>query len=153
MTNAFKKLLKKELGDRKYYNYFAVYKKLDQLCKEKGEKIDSFAVYEDIYEWLKEKEGAALKQKHQQLGETLQRVFQICNHYSFILITYFVSSMLIILAGKVPIVNLYCILALSAAFLYKTYEFVVNKYSYLDAYIIIAYKAALEQLLSEKLEQ
>lgn len=153
MTNAFKKLLKKELGERKYYNYFAEYKRQDQLRKEKGEKIDSFAVYEDIYEWLKEKEGAALQQKHQQLGDTLQRVFRICNHYYFILITYLVSAFLIMFAGKVPTVNLYCILALSVAFLYKTYEFVVNKYSYLDAYIIIAYKAALEQLLSEKLEQ
>ena len=45
--------------------------------------------------------------------------------------------------------NAISIVVISGAFLYKTYEFVINKYSYLDAYIIIAYKAALEKLLSE----
>lgn len=149
MTSAFKKLLKKELGERKYYDYFAEYKRLDELHKEKGQKVNSFAVFDDIYEELKQKERATLQQKHKQLGDTMQKVFLICNHYCFILITYLVAAFCIMIAGKVPIVNFYCILALSVAFLYKTHEFVINKYSYLDAYIIIAYKAALEKLLSE----
>lgn len=150
MLNAFKTLLKKELGNSKYMDYFEEYRRMDQLRKAKGEKIQIGGVYDAIYEDLKDAEHDALLEKQKRLRETMMMVFQICRHYTLIVFTYLVASLVIIFWGDNVVVDLLCILALSGVFLYKTYEFVVNKYSYLDAYIIIAYKAALEKCIKEK---
>lgn len=149
MLNEFQSFLKKELGSTKYRDYFAEYKKMDQMRRINGDKISIGRVYEDIYAELKKSEFMILLQKQQRLKETMTIVFRICRHYIFVVATYVLASMMIIFFGKNIPVNVFCVMGMSAAFLYKTYEFVVNKYSYLDAYIIIAYKAALEKCLSE----
>lgn len=152
MASAFKKLLTKELGQRKYQDYFAEYKRLDEIRKKRGDSIDSFAVFDDIYEDLKESERDTLQQKYNRLRNTMTRVFRICRHYMFVLVTYVVAAVAIMTMGENPQVNLCCVIALSLLFCYKTHEFAVNKYSYLDAYILIAYKAALEKCLLEQEE-
>lgn len=149
MLNEFQSFLKKELGSTKYRDYFAEYEKMDQMRRVNGGKISIGSVYEDIYAELKKSEFMILLQKQQRLKETMAIVFRICRHYIFVVATYVIASLVIIFFGGNTAVNVLCILGLSAAFLYKTYEFVVNKYSYLDAYIIIAYKAALEKCLNE----
>lgn len=149
MLNEFQSFLKKELGSTKYRDYFAEYKKMDQMRRINGDKISIGRVYEDIYAELKKSEFMILLQKQQRLKETMTIVFRICRHYIFVVATYVLASMMIIFFGKNIPVNVFGVMGMSAAFLYKTYEFVVNKYSYLDAYIIIAYKAALEKCLSE----
>lgn len=149
MLNIFQKLLKEELGLSKYKDYLEQYTKMDQMRKKNGEKIKISGVYEDIYESLKEIGIEDLLRKQQRLKDTMMTVFLICKNYIFVVAAYVIAALLIIYRGVDMSVNFGCVLVLSAAFLYKTYEFVVNKYSYLDAYIIIAYKAALEKLLSE----
>lgn len=150
MLNEFQSFLKKELGNAKYRDYFAKYEKMDEMRKINGGKISIGSVYEDIYAELKKSEILTLLQKQQRLKETMALVFRICKHYIFVVATYVIASLVIMFWGENATVNIFCILGLSAAFIYKTYEFVVNKYSYLDAYIIIAYKAALEKRLSEE---
>lgn len=149
MLNEFQTFLKKELGNTKYRDYLEEYEKMDRMRKVNGGKISIGGVYEDIYTELKKSEIMILLQKQQRLKETMAVVFRICRHYIFVVATYVIASLVIMFLGGNPAVNMFCILTMSAAFLYKTYEFVVNKYSYLDAYIIIAYKAALEKCLSE----
>ena len=152
MSGAFKKLLLKELGHRKYEDYFAEYKRLDEIRKEKGDHINCLAVFDDIYEGLKENGKDTLQQKYNRLRSTMARVFRICKHYMFVLLTYVAAALIIIWAGENPQLNLLCVVVLSILFCYKTHEFAVNKYSYLDAYILIAYKAALERRLLEQEE-
>ena len=150
MLNEFQTFLKKELGNAKYRDYFAKYEEMDEIRKSKGGEISIGSVYEEIYAELKKSEILTLLQKQQRLKETMAMVFRICRHYIFVVATYVIASLVIMFLGENSVVNIFCILTMSAAFLYKTYEFVVNKYSYLDAYIIIAYKAALEKRLSEE---
>lgn len=149
MRSAFQKLLKQELGCVKYQNYMMEYEKMDQLRKEEGTKIQINGVFEDIYNSLKENESMMLMEKYARLKETMTDVFHICRHYLFVMITYVVAAIVIVFMGGNSFINLCCVAGLSVAFLYKTYEFVINKYSYLDAYLIIAYKAALEKRLKE----
>ena len=149
MSSAFKKLLTKELGAAKYKNYFSEYQKLDEIRKKKGDKINTTVVFDDIYEELKQSGIECLQEKQKRLKETMMTVFHICRHYMFVLFTYLLAVVVIMLYGEFPMLNAISIVVISGAFLYKTYEFVINKYSYLDAYIIIAYKAALEKLLKE----
>lgn len=149
MVNVFQDLLKKELGQKKYEDYFSQYRHMEQLRRVQGEKINSTKICNEMYESLRKTDWIDLKQKQRRLKETMLTGFQITKNYVFVFLAYLLGSIIIMGYGQVPMVNLVCMLILSCAFLYKTYEFVVNKYAYLDAYIILAYKSALEKVLRE----
>lgn len=149
MLNVFKSLLRKELGKKKYQDYFLQYQRMDQMCRKCGEKIKISVVYEDIYENLLGSEPSTLLEKQKRLRDAMITGFQICQHYVFVIGVYVLAMALILFGTPLNAVSLGGIVVISLAFLYKTYEFAVNKYSYLDAYIIIAYKAALEKRISE----
>lgn len=149
MVNVFQNLLKKELGKKKYEDYFSQYRHMEQLCRSHGEKINSTKICNDMYETLRKTEWNILKEKQKRLRDNMMLVFQISRNYVFVFIAYLLGAVVIMGYGEVPSVNIICMSVLSCSFLYKTYEFIVNKYAYLDAYIIIAYKSTLEKVLRE----
>lgn len=145
MINAFEGLLRQELGNSKYVDYLRKYQKMEQLRRTKGEMIKISDVSEEIYEGLKEKDINVLLQMQSRLKDTIMLVLRLSKHYIFIVITYFLALAIIFSLGEVTYINTITSVILTIAFFYKTYEFLVNKYSYLDAYIVIAYKTALEK--------
>lgn len=149
MINAFEGLLRKELGNSKYVDYLRKYQKMEQLRRTKGERIKIADVSEEIYEGLKEKDISVLLQMQSRLKDTIMLVLKLSKHYIFIVITYFLALAFIFSLGEVAYINMVTSVILTIAFFYKTYEFLINKYSYLDAYIVIAYKTALEKRLQE----
>lgn len=149
MINAFEGLLRQELGNSKYVDYLRKYQKMEQLRRTKGEMIKISDVSEEIYEGLKEKDINVLLQMQSRLKDTIMLVLRLSKHYIFIVITYFLALAIIFSLGGVAYINTITSVILTIAFFYKTYEFLVNKYSYLDAYIVIAYKTALEKRLQE----
>ena len=149
MINAFEGLLRQELGNSKYVDYLRKYQKMEQLRRTKGEMIKISDVSEEIYEGLKEKDITVLLQMQSRLKDTIMLVLRLSRHYIFIVITYFLALAIIFSLGEVTYINTITSVILTIAFFYKTYEFLVNKYSYLDAYIVIAYKTALEKRLQE----
>lgn len=149
MINAFEGLLRQELGNSKYVDYLRKYQKMEQLRRTKGEMIKISDVSEEIYEGLKEKDINVLLQMQSRLKDTIMLVLRLSKHYIFIVITYFLALAIIFSLGEVAYINTITSVILTIAFFYKTYEFLVNKYSYLDAYIVIAYKTALEKRLQE----
>ena len=122
---------------------------MEQLRRTKGEMIKISDVSEEIYEGLKEKDINVLLQMQSRLKDTIMLVLRLSKHYIFIVITYFLALAIIFSLGEVTYINTITSVILTIAFFYKTYEFLVNKYSYLDAYIVIAYKTALEKRLQE----
>lgn len=150
MLNEFKSFLKKELGGSKYRSYFEEYQKMDRMQKKGGEKIKLQSVYDEIYADLRAREEELLLEKQKRLREAMISVFQICRHYTLVVITYILAALTIVFFGPNVAIDFFSVITLSIVFLVKTYQFVVNKYSYLDAYIVIAYKAALEKCLSER---
>jgi hypothetical protein len=149
MINAFEGLLRQELGNSKYVDYLRKYQKMEQLRRTKGEMIKISDVSEEIYEGLKEKDINVLLQMQSRLKDTIMLVLRLSKHYIFIVIMYFLALAIIFSLGEVAYINTITSVILTIAFFYKTYEFLVNKYSYLDAYIVIAYKTALEKRLQE----
>lgn len=149
MINAFEGLLRQELGNSKYVDYLRKYQKMEQLRRTKGERIKIADVSEEIYEGLKEKDISVLLQMQSRLKDTIMLVLKLSKHYIFIVITYFLALAFIFSLGEVAYINMVTSVILTIAFFYKTYEFLINKYSYLDAYIVIAYKTALEKRLQE----
>ena len=149
MINAFEGLLRQELGNSKYVDYLRKYQKMEQLRRTKGEMIKISDVSEEIYEGLKEKDINVLLQMQSRLKDTIMLVLRLSKHYIFIVITYFLALAIIFSLGEVTYINTITSVILTIAFFYKTYEFLVNKYSYLDACIVTAYKTALEKRLQE----
>lgn len=150
MSSVFRKLISKELGEYSYHKYFRCYQKLIEEKKYNNRELQNEEIYNDIYEKLKESEVTDLQKRLERLLSAMCEALGINKNYSFAVIFYLVAVAFIILQGLLPVVTIVSILAMSVCFLYKTYEFVVNKYCYIDAHIIIVYKAVLDQLLHQK---
>ncbi len=150
MSSIFRKLISKELGEYSYHKYFRCYQKLIEEKKYDNRELQNEEIYNDIYEKLKENEVADLQERLERLLGAMCESLGINKSYSFAVVFYFLSVAFIIIQGLLPIVTIAAIAAMSVCFLYKTYEFVVNKFCYIDAHIVIVYKAVLDQLLRQK---
>lgn len=145
MTGVFKQLIKKEFGTKKYELYSKSIRSglRDSVMKNKE-------VYNDIFHYLQQQDDKLIGVMQQRLNASILATFRISKHYIFVLLAYLAACFFLILQGLVPLVTTVAIIVLSLCFISKTYEFVVNKYCYIDAQIILAYKMALEKILLGK---
>lgn len=65
-------------------------------------------------------------------------------------VVYVAVSLFLIALGMPVWITLVSLGLLSICFLIKSFEFIENKYCYIDAHIILVYKEVLEQLLLKK---
>ena len=63
------------------------------------------------------------------------------------LMFYLFSSIYLIFKDLHPELTLISLTLMSVCFVYKTYEFVVNKFCYVDAHIALVYKAVLDRII------
>ena len=62
-------------------------------------------------------------------------------------IAYLAASIFLLVRGLNPAITIVALSLMSVCFIIKTYEFVVNKYCYVDAQIVLVYKAVLEKII------
>lgn len=145
MTSVFKKLIRREFGEKSYNNYFDYYhKNID------NQSIDNKEVFDDIYKKLKECDTNTILSMHERLSEALLSSFRISRSYLLVPITYFIAVLFLLAYGTQPIIAVPAVIIVSICFVMKSYEFIVNKYCYIDARIILVYKSVLEVLLLGK---
>lgn len=149
MTSKFKKLIHKEFGKDSYERYFRSFQKKLTERRSLEKKVENEDVYRELYITLRRKEAAVLQKMAHRLEETMSEALMISRSYLWTFLFYLVASLFLIAMELHPWATLPALILISAAFIYKTYEFVVNKYCYIDAYIILVYKAALERVLQE----
>lgn len=147
MTSVFKRLISRELGEAKYNKYFICYQKLILDKKYDSRNFDNKEIYEDIYNNLKDKDAVILKSMLERLLDTMCLALKISKTYFIAFIVYLTASGFLIFQGMIPLITIVGLVAMSFCFIYKTYEFVVNKYCYIDAHIILVYKSVLDRLL------
>ena len=144
MFNVLKKTLRKELGQKKYEQYAQFIK---QNLREA--KTDNAEIFNDIYVTLKNKDEKKLEEMQERLNESLLNAFYVNKNYvgafiaylaAFVMICSFVAQMY-----AVPL-----LLFISAMFLVKTYEFLVNKFCYVDAHMVLIYKSVLDRIRAER---
>lgn len=142
MMSVFKKLIRNELGDNKYNRYF-------QYLQDgfRSKNLENKEVYEDIYKELKDSDIESIAHRHDRLNETMLLAFRINKTYVYSFIAYVICSSVLIARNMPTIVAVPALLALGVAFLYKTYEYVVNKYCFIDAQMVLVYKAVLEHII------
>jgi hypothetical protein len=141
MASVFKKLISRELGENNYNKYFFVCQKSIQ-----NKAFDSKEIYNDIYEILKSKDKRSIKKMQERLNDAMILAVKISRTY-FVAFLFYLGACLFLLARDMELVIAIGSLSLiSVCFLVKTYEFLINKYCFIDAQIVLVYKSVLDRM-------
>lgn len=150
MTSIFRRLLHKEFGEESYNRFFFSFQKKMEEKKTLERRIENEDIYNELCEILKEKDQSVLEKMEMRLSEAMYNTVKISKSYLWAFLFYLVSALFLIALRLHPVVTLAALVLMSVCFLYKTCEFVINKYCYIDAYIILVYKAALEKVIQRR---
>lgn len=153
MSSVFKKLITKELGASRYNKYFFCYQKLIIEKKYDSTKLSNKEIHDDMYNTLKDRDIVTLQKMLERLLDCMHLALSISKQYMFILFAYVLTIVLILSQGFLWWITACSIAALSIAFVYKTIEFIVNKYCFIDAHIILVYKSVLDELILSRAKQ
>lgn len=153
LSSVFKKLITKELGASRYNKYFFCYQKLIIEKKYDSTKLSNQEIHDDMYNTLKDRDIVTLQKMLERLLDCMHLALSISKQYMFILFAYILTIVLILSQGFLWWITVCSIATLSIAFIYKTIEFIVNKYCFIDAHIILVYKSVLDELILYRAKQ
>ncbi len=148
--NVFRKCLRREFGENQYGMYVLMcQEQLDQQREQEEINLDGKAVYQDMYEHVMKMEKDEINERKEALMMTLVKAFQIGRQFWFVFLFYLMASFFLIALGLQPVVTYVGLILMGMCFLYKIYEYVSNKYCFVDAYLVMVYKTALEKAASQ----
>jgi len=142
VSNVFKKLISEELGEVNYRRYFAFVKKSIET-KNSNNQI----IFNDMYEKLKYRDFKSIAKMHNRLNDTMLLAFRINKNFFTAFIVYLAASIYLIAKDVRPELTIIALILMTICFLYKTYEFICNKFCYIDAQIVLVYKAVLDRII------
>lgn len=142
MTNVFKKLISKELGEVNYHRYSSFVKK-----SVVNRANDSQTIFNDMYEKLKYRDLKSITKMHNRLNETMLLAFRISRNFIFAFLFYLGATIFVIAKSIQPELTIISLVLMNVCFIYKTYEFLANKFCYIDAQIVLVYKAVLDRII------
>lgn len=143
MFNVLKKTLQKELGRIKYEQYA---KSIKQNIREA--KTDNADIFNDLYKILCERDEKNLEEMQERLNTSLLDAFQVSRMYLWAFIAY-LAAFVVIASYVIQMYAIPLLLFISVMFLVKTYEFLVNKFCYVDAHLILIFKSVLDKIRAE----
>ncbi|MDF2801246.1 MAG: hypothetical protein K0S61_1149 [Anaerocolumna sp.] len=141
MSSVFKKLISREFGENNYNKYFFV-------CQKglHNKILDNKEIYNDIYEKLKNKDKTVIEKMQGRLNDSIMLTLRISKTY-FLYFIYVLGAIFFLITKQInPFILSVSIIAIVVVFLAKTYEFIVNKYCFIDAHIVLIYKTVLEKM-------
>lgn len=147
MFNVLKKTLRSEFGRAKYEQYA---KSIKQNIREA--KADNSEIFNDLYEMLHEKDEKRLEEMQERLNTSLLDAFQVSRIYFWAFIAY-LAAFAVIASYVIQKYAVPLLLFISVMFLIKTYEFLVNKFCYVDAHLVLIYKSVLDKIRGERRRQ
>lgn len=147
--NVFRKRLRAEFG-KKVYRHFVC------LCREELEQRNNKVpeeqivrnekvVYLEMCRQIQCLTKEEIEKKKERLAGTLMDAFRIARQFGFVFVFYVVASMILAAMGLDSRVTNISLALMGVCFLYKVYEFVCNRFCFVDAYLMMLYKSALEQ--------
>ena len=144
MFNVLKKTLRREFGRVKYEEYA---QSIKQNIREA--KTDNSKIFNDLYVILQQKNEKTLEEMQERLNTSLLGAFQVSKNYLWAFVAY-LAAFVIICSYVIQLYAIPLLLVISGAFLLKTYEFLVNKFCYVDAHMVLIYKSVLDKIRSER---
>ena len=144
MLNVLKKTLRSEFGRAKYEQYA---RSIKQNIKEA--KTDNSEIFNDLYATLEKKDEKLLEEMQERLNTSLLDAFWVSRTYLWAFVAY-LAAFVIIASYVLQMYAVPLLLFISAMFLVKTYEFLVNKFCYVDAHLVLIYKSVLDKIRVER---
>lgn len=142
MTNVFKKLIRRELGEVNYHRYSSFVRKNIE-----NRRSDSQKIFDDMYDKLKYRDIQSIAKMHNRLNDTMLLAFRITKNFMFTILFYLMASIYLVMRPMVPELTVIALILINISFIYKVFEFVSNKFCYIDAQIILVYKAVLDRII------
>lgn len=142
MASIFHKLISREFGENIYYKYFYV---CQRSLQEKF--FDSEEIYQDIYKRVERRDKGDIKKMQKRLNESLVIAVRIIKTYIIFVIYVLAAVLYLVTMGMNLLVTAAGIILISLVLLQKTYEYIINKYCYIDAQIVLIYKNVLDKML------
>ncbi len=102
-------------------------------------------VYSEMCEQLQSLTKEEIEKKKERLAGTLMDAFRIARQFSFVFVFYVIASLILAVMGLDARVTNVSLVLMGICFLYKVYEFICNRFCFVDAYLMMLYKTALEQ--------
>ena len=100
-----------------------------------------------MYEKLKYRDFKSIAKMHNRLNDTMLLAFRINKNFFTAFIVYLAASIYLIAKDVRPELTIIALILMTICFLYKTYEFICNKFCYIDAQIVLVYKAVLDRII------
>ena len=100
-----------------------------------------------MYLRLKDKDLESLNKMMKSLSDAMFYVLRISKTFKITVGVYILGILLLLLLGVGFWIGFASIAVMTVAFVYKVYEFIVNKYCFIDAHIVIIYKSVLDRLI------
>lgn len=147
MGNVFRKLIRKELGEVNYLRYSTFIKKSIDNNNINERINDSQIIFNDMYEKLKYRDFNSISKMHKRLNDTMLLALRISRNFIFAFLVYLMATLYLLLKPMNPELATISVILVNICFIYKIYEFIANKFCYVDAQIILVYKAVLDKLI------
>lgn len=142
MSNVFKRLIRRELGEKNYHRYSSFVKKNIE-----NRRADSQMIFDDMYDKLKYRDIKSISKMHNRLNDTMLLAFRISRHFFFTLLFYFIASSYLVMRPMSFELTVISLTLVTICLIYKIFEFVSNKFCYIDAQIVLVYKAVLDRII------
>lgn len=157
MTSEFRKLLSREFGVDEYNAYFDYANRMFQREKArlkdtetailKEETMLKTLVFRNMEVILNRKTQRQLSLCSKRLLECMEMTMDINRYFLLVFLAYIASAFSLVALSLHPVVSVLAMVVLTGCFLYKAIEYIVNKYCYIDAYLILIYKNVLQKLM------
>ena len=143
MMSILGKLIRNELGEKKYDIYFESYNK---------SKRPNEIVFYDIYTQLKNKDIETLQGMLGRLLDAIELSVRISKQYRWVWLATIVTVILLFILPVPCICSLLGIIIVVGSFFYKSMVFIINRYCFIDVNIVLIYKIVLYQLILKSMD-
>lgn len=146
MQNVFQKCLCKAFGETEYLACVKLCRE-ELLAKDaKDVAVEKRKVYHKMYDILKQKNPETIAKMSEHMTQTLGQAFRIGRQFFSVVVFYIVANCILIGLDLNYTVTCVSLALTGICFLYKLIEFLTNKYCFVDAYLMMVYKAVLEKM-------
>lgn len=149
MLSILGKLLCKELGENKYDLYFSHYSSYIKELSECNSVPPGHneEIFIDIYEQLKIKDIYDLQQMLERLLSAIELTVKISRQYMLVWLATVITIIVLIASPVSAFFTVMGICTVITCFGYKSIVYIVNRYCFIDANIILLYKTALFHII------
>ncbi len=147
MLSILGKLICKELGEQKYDMYFEYYSSYVNSGGDKSAGKHNEIIFKDIYKQLGNKDIYTLQKMLERLLSTIELSVRISRQYMWVWICTVFTILIFIFLPVSPFWTVTGIFMVITCFGYKSLVFIINRYCFIDANIILLYKTALYHMI------